>query len=60
MKVSKTVFPENPSSSFNEWQEEIRAIRLERMLKEASELGLADLIEFKREVEKLLVNRIKK
>ena len=60
MKVSKTVFPENPSKSFNEWQEEIRAIRLERMLKEASELDLADLIEFKREVEKLLINKIKK
>ena len=59
MKVSRTIFPQKPSNSFNEWQEEIRKERLARLVKEASDLRTTDLIELKMEIEKLLVNKIK-
>ena len=60
MKVSKTVFPENPSRDYNEWAKDLKESRMKRLLEEAGQLDLCDLIEFKREVERLLINKLKK
>jgi hypothetical protein len=60
MKVKKTIYPENPSPDFNSWREEIKKARVDRIISEARDLDLCSLIELKREVENLLVNRLKK